>query len=616
MRGITRGDVALAASFVSAAVAEAVVVHHGTAGLVLLGICGAPLLAVLAVRRRQPLLSLGTIAAFGVLGTVIQAILWPAADDSGGVWIFALIVACYALGAHARARAIGAGVLLPLIVVLATDLPTMRGWALVNGVLFVTLFVGGLPTLVGRLVRVRRDRLKTLEGQRSRILAEQLAQCESAALKERVRSTERIRPMLADGMRNLADSVECGADPAYVESSARALLSRIRTEVVALAAPLDPASTELALPATDHVQALRAAAQPWIVLGAGAIATGLALESTRSGHPNPPDTAAVAAGLAIGAVLALVWWRPVAAVTVAWCGMALFAHLLAPVDGTLSDAAFALSSAFVVGALSRRRAALLGLGVCLVSRFAVSGTGDPLGETSVMVVAWLGGLALNEVSHLVEQSRDYNALLAGQEDRVAERAVVEERLRLARELHDQVGHTLTVVALQAGAARRLTTSDPQRAQELMRTTIATAAHGGVSVLDPAHSSPDLQAVVEQTRAAGLDVAVRVEGLSELDPDHRDDISRVVQEGLTNVLRHAPGSRASVTVRRGIDDIVVRVSNSPSSGAGDGPGIGRGLAGICERVSARSGRVTWGPRPDGGFELCAVLPHDNPEGVAP
>ncbi len=127
---------------------------------------------------------------------------------------------------------------------------------------------------------------------------------------------------------------------------------------------------------------------------------------------------------------------------------------------------------------------------------------DPFGRGRARSCAWLGGLAVHEASRLVEQTRANNELLTHQEAAAAARAVVEERLRLAREIHDAIGHSLTVVALQAGAARRLAAADPDRAREVMR-TVAAAARSGVASLALDEDGADLAALVERVRATGL-----------------------------------------------------------------------------------------------------------------
>jgi signal transduction histidine kinase len=328
------------------------------------------------------------------------------------------------------------------------------------------------------------------------------------------------------------------------------------------------------------------------------------LESIKTMPLTVPGWVALLAALAVGAPLALVWWRPVVAVALGWAAAATFSRAVAPLDGTLSEAAFALSSAFAVGALSRRRAAAVGLVVCWVGQVLV-GIHDP-GEPAIVLVCWLGGLAVNEATRLVEQGHAYNRLLAAQDAAAAQRGVVDERLRLARELHDQIGHSLTVVALQAGAARRLATSDPDRARSLLL-TIAAAARDGLAPLDGTKSAGDLDSLLEITRAAGLIVDGDIHDWASLDPDRREVVHRLVQEALTNILRHAPGATARVSVHSAGDDVLVTIENSAPAHPGSDPGTRRGLAGIRERVTRHAGRVEWGPRPDGGFQVHAVLP---------
>ena len=460
--GLTRSDAVVAAGFVLAGLAEAVVLHRHPPGLLAFTACGAPVLAVLALRRVRPVLPLCVVAAFAVLGTTAQSRFWPDAADGGGVWLFALLFASYSLGAHGRGRFVVLGGLLPLVVGLTIDLPTMSGWSLVSGVLFLTAFVGVLPTVVGGLVRVRRDHLAALEEQRDLIVREQHSQREAAVLAERLRATERLQPALLDGLRELADQGDAGVDPGTIERAARRLLGRTREEVVALTAPVDVADPSVS-PAPEYSRTLRAAAQRWAVLVAGAIGAGLALESTGALQLSAPAWVAVVASAAVALPLAMVWWRPVAALAVAWCATVAFSRLVAPLDGSLSGTTFTLVAAFAVAALSTRRGAVLGLVLSWLGQLLGVGGGDPFGEGVIIFVCWLGGLAVNEASWLVEQSRNNNRLLAGQEAVAQRRAVVEERLRLAREIHDQIGHSLTVVALQAGAARRMAATDPYRA---------------------------------------------------------------------------------------------------------------------------------------------------------
>lgn len=603
--GRSKADAMVALGFVLAAIAEAVLRYRATPGLLAFNATGALWLGALAVRRRRPVLAITVIAGAGAVGSTVTALLWPTAADGAGVWILAMMLAAYSLGAHATGRVVVLGALLPLLVVVAADLTTRAGWSRISGILFVTLFVGLLPTVVGRLVRARHERLRTLHDQQERIVGAQRAQREAAVLSERLQTVERLQPTLLAGLQTLAASAETAGDPGQVETSARNLLARTREEVVALTAPVEEVPLP-EVPVVEHLAVLRGSAQPWTVVAAGALVIGLSTETVQVLDPAAPGWLVLPAALVAAAPIALAWWRPVAAVAVAWLGMAAFSQLVTPLDGSLSESAFALAAAFAVAALCRRRTAVVGLVVCWLGQLLAVGTTDPLGEAAPLLLCWLGGLAVNEATRLVEQTRANNDLLARQEATSAARAVVEERLRLARDIHDEIGHSLTVVALQAGAARRLVGTDPQRAQEVMHTVAAVARSGVTSLaLDDPHA--DIAHLIERVHGTGLEIDADIADAGLLDPEQRLVAFRVVQEGLTNVLRHAPGSAARVTVRHAARGVEILVANSAPAQPGSGPGAGRGLAGIRERVTTGAGQVWWRRLEGGGFEVRAVLP---------
>jgi signal transduction histidine kinase len=606
VRRANRLDLAVAVCFVLAAVGEAVVRHRAHPGLLVFDVVGALGLLTLAGRRRRPVLALGVIAALGVLGTALNATLWPGVPDTGGVWILALMLASYSVGAHASGPAIGLGVALPLLVVLTADLGTRTGWDRVSGIIFVTVFVGGLPTGVGRLVRVRQGALTTLRRQRADIEAAQQQRRESVVLAERLRTAERLRPTLVDGLRRLAVQAESGADPAGIEDAARGLLTRTREEIVGLTAPVAMPSPAGQAPPTDRLPTVRLTAQRWVVLAAGAITVGLVLETSAALPMHAPSRVLGPAALAVGVPLALLWWRPVMAAALAFAATAAWARLVAPLDGSLSETGFAMWTTFAVGALARGPVSALGLCACLLGQLLGVGTGDRLGEALVLLVAWVGGRAVNRVSLLLEETRATNETLRQQEGERAERALVAERLRIARDIHDVVGHTLTVITLQAGAARRVAPTDPGRAREVVG-TIAAVAQDGLATLTHGSAAEELSDIVGRVREAGLVVETELADEVLLGPGERLVALRVVQEALTNVIRHAPGSRATVWVGRVGDCVEVRVANTPGTAAPPWTGNGRGLLGIRERVDAASGSVVWGPRPGGGFEVRASLP---------
>jgi signal transduction histidine kinase len=611
---VSRLDLGVAIGLALAAAGEATLRHRGTPGLLAFGLVGSLGLLTLAVRRRHPVLPLVVVAASGVVGSAVTQWLWPGVDSGAGVWIFALLLASYSVGAHADSRAAVLGVVLPLVVVVTADVSTRSGWERVSGIIFVTVFVGLLPTLAGRLTAVRRARLRLLDEQRERILREQRARQESAVLAERLGVVGRLQPTLVAGLRSLARAASSPGDPGLVEAQARRLLGRTREEVVALTAPV-PALPPAPLPRADHLFALRRSAQPWVVVVGGAVAAGLCVEAAGVLAPQAPWWQDLAAAVALGSSLALLWWRPVLAAVLAWATATAFSRAVAPLDGSLSVVAVSFATAFCVAALAPRGPALAGLVVCLLGELAGVGTADPWGVGLLVVVCWLAGRALQELSRLVEQGRVNNAVLDRQEETRGELAVVEERLRLAREIHDVVGHSLTVVALQAGAARRMADTDPVRAGEVMR-TVAEVVHDGMAALLAEESPGDLARLVERVGATGLVVEADLAGESSLTADQRAVAFRVVQEALTNVLRHAPGAQARVSVRSRPDGVEVVVTNTAPAGPGAGSGSRRGLEGLRERVSSVAGAMSWGGRGDGGFEVRALLPTSELAEVSP
>ncbi|SCF00249.1 Signal transduction histidine kinase [Micromonospora viridifaciens] len=226
----------------------------------------------------------------------------------------------------------------------------------------------------------------------------------------------------------------------------------------------------------------------------------------------------------------------------------------------------------------------------------------------------------------------------------AQRLVTEERLRIARDLHDTVGHAIATITVQSAAALRLLDAEPERAREAlvsirgtgkaalaeMRATLGQLRSDGRA--GPAapdlhgrraqeqntglHRLPELLAAV---RAAGLPVVPHSELSGERLPAALDEVAyRIVQESLTNVLRHAgPAARAEVLLQAAPDSLCVEVrDDGVGAGAGGTPSGGRGLIGMRERVEALSGRFEAGPRPGGGFRVRAILPRTAPEGMPP
>ena len=560
MRGTTRLDAVMAAGFTVAATAEAVLRFHSTAARLALNLVGALLLAPLALRRTRPVLALGSMGAGAVVVALSTHIAWPGSTVEATVEVLAMMVATYSLGVHFGGRAaVPLALGIPLVVVLATDVSTMSGSALASGVFFISVFVGAVPILVGRLVRTQSRNVEELRRRRDVIVREQTAQRETAVVTARLAVDERVRPALVTGLRRLAMDAAKDAPAGEIEERARALLTRTRREVVALTAEVDPGP---------------------------APASGLST-TTAYGMVEPS-------------------WLLIVSVASTWAVTAVLVRSLGPLSGGLVEAGLAFGSSFIVGLVLPRPSAILGLLTCVAGLALSSGFEDLSGRVTVMVVSWVAGVALHNLGLLILELRATNKILTGQAEALTGRAVVEERLRIARDLHDVLGHTLTVVALQAGAARRIASTDPTRAREVVR-VLAQVAQDGLLALGRDRPTSGIVELVDLTRAAGLVLSCDVVEESLLSEEARAVAYRLVQESLTNVLRHAPGAQASVVIRRHAHHVEVEVSNTAPTGSPESPGSGRGLAGIQERVTSCVGEVRWGPTAEGGFIVLARLP---------
>ncbi|WP_052226463.1 sensor histidine kinase [Microbacterium mangrovi] len=248
---------------------------------------------------------------------------------------------------------------------------------------------------------------------------------------------------------------------------------------------------------------------------------------------------------------------------------------------------------------------------------------EQLGWMGPWVVAWLiGALVRSQVLHAAQRR-------AVQREREA-RATVEERNRIARELHDVIGHSVSVMTVQASAVRRRLTPDQVQERQALETVEAVGREAMTEMrrvvgmlrqddddLDrhPAPGLDQVDALVAKFRDAGLPVSLRVdEGCAGLPPGLDLTAYRIVQEGLTNALRHASTPQhVDVSVGRGERETVVAIRDD-GQGGDPHPEPGHGLLGMRERVALYGGTVVARRREGGGFELIARLPDEH--GAAP
>ncbi|GGO80893.1 sensor histidine kinase [Nonomuraea cavernae] len=247
---------------------------------------------------------------------------------------------------------------------------------------------------------------------------------------------------------------------------------------------------------------------------------------------------------------------------------------------------------------------------------------DHLVVAVVLVAVWGAGRSLRLRRAYLEELKDRAARLERAHAADTRAARAEERSRIARELHDVVAHHVTVMTVQASAARRVLGSDPELANEAlsaiehtgrmalteMRDIVGVLRTDARAELGPQPGMRDLPALVEQMREAGLETLLRVAGEPGPVPAGVDLAAyRLVQEGLTNSLRHAgAGASAVVTVRHEPHELDVRVEDDGRGGLLSGE-PGHGLVGIRERVALYGGVLSIGPRSGGGFEVRARFP---------
>ena len=317
--------------------------------------------------------------------------------------------------------------------------------------------------------------------------------------------------------------------------------------------------------------------------------------------------------------------------------------LLIPFIGSLG--VVGLAAAFLLGNLRNDRQAGIGLAIVLGSIVVVMSNIPGAQSASDLVfvplrfaVAWVAGYALRQRAEQAEaaemratraerarEAAEMRATLAEREREAAARiAVAEERARIARELHDIVAHAMSVMVLQVGAVRhklphaldedrealgRVEQAGRTALAEMRRLLGAMRSDGDAVELGPQPGLDALDTLMEDVIHAGLSVQLHVDGEPYALPRAIElSAYRIVQEGLTNALKHAHANHADVTVRYRPDELELEVADD-----GEGPattnGHGHGLVGIRERAKIYGGEMSAGAAPAGGFILSARLPVD-------
>jgi signal transduction histidine kinase len=378
--------------------------------------------------------------------------------------------------------------------------------------------------------------------------------------------------------------------------------------------------------ATFEVVFARFRTTPADALIALALAVVLELEIVLGGEPGA-GAASLVAGLAISVPLA---WRRLVPLEVV-----LVYAVVGPLQGLLGGELFTgdppLAGALAAGAVSfyslaayaPDRRATAGLLAGIAGMWAGVLASDAVDVQSFVFSAGLIGLAPWLAGRATRARRLRSEALERERDQRARAAASEERQRIARELHDVVAHGVVLMVLQAQGARRILDHDRDRAREALEAIEETGQTALAEIrrslgilrddrapaeLAPQRSLDDLGALVDEMREVGLQVDLRVRGPRR---ELRDGVDRsayrIVQEALTNTIKHAGLVPTHVTVSYEPDSLVLEVADEGGGATGDGAGAGQGLAGMRERVRLHGGELDAHPVAGRGFVVRARIP---------
>jgi len=325
----------------------------------------------------------------------------------------------------------------------------------------------------------------------------------------------------------------------------------------------------------------------------GAVLTGAETVPLLFRRKRPVAVVAIVTAIAVTMIIFGVWLLPIALYTLA--------------------AAPTRRATWVVGLTSI---------VAITLAIAVAGNypefGDSAARVVFLVAAWLFGDSLGSRRAYVREIEEKAERLERERDSDTRRVVAEEQARIARELHDVVAHALSVIVVQAGAAEEVFQVDPTRAEAPIR-AIDTAARAALADLrrvlgilqedaayEPQPGLERLDGLISQVRATGLQVELEIEGVERPVPTTVDlSAYRIIQEALTNTIKHAQAEHARVSVRYG-DDLQLEIRDD-GRGAMHSSDAGHGLTGMRQRAAMLGGSVEAKSSPSGGYRVTATLP---------
>jgi signal transduction histidine kinase len=374
------------------------------------------------------------------------------------------------------------------------------------------------------------------------------------------------------------------------------------------------------------------AANWWdVALAGGVVALCEAQVASGSGQSQlrGPHSVGLLSGLLLG--VPLIWRRshPVA-VLLAVFAAALLVSLLGlsqPKQGFVGEIVAALVVLYSLARHAELRAAVGGLALgCVVVGLISSGQSsfELLGSLLLLAAPVAIGRVLRSRRQLIDELRCMTLALELSRDENAHAAVAAERVSIARELHDVVAHAVSVMIVQAGAAERVLDADPERAREPIQAVQESGRQAltelrrllgmlrpdrrGTAPMAPHPTLAEVEPLVATLRETGLSVELHQTGAPNGLPSGIDQACfRIVQEALTNVLKHADATVAHVAVGYGVDAIELEVTDDGCGSRSEANVAGHGLLGMRERAVAYGGEFHAGPREAGGYAVRARLP---------
>jgi len=571
-----------------------------------------------------------------ILAAAVAAAATANSTELSELWLPLAGGACLLAGWWAGgASAAGFAAVAVVTMTASNQLVAGESYSVLDDLVFFSVLLG-TPACIGRLLRLRADLVAQLAARAEELRAAQEAEAAAAVAEERARLALGVHDALAERIGEIALQA-AGAQQLARRQPARALSALSGIEATARAALDDIRDVIGVLRRGDHLlgaAADRAAADdaahpppagagapaPVERLGptrvdaaiAAAVFAAIALESVTSSHLEGPALANVAGAAAVAAPLAFLRRAPLPAAAATFAMAVAQSVLLTPLTALVTPIVLVMLPPYAVAVQLSLRPALAGLLVCAAGALALG----PSPATAVIgALAWLAGRAVRERGLRVEELRTVTRRLELAAGAHAVRAREEERLRVARELHDAVAHSMTAVVLQAEAAQRLWTDDPEAAGR------ATAAVGEVArdalaelrvqlTHEAAARLDELDGLIARMRALGLEVTLaRRPGPIPPAIDHVAFC--VLREALTNAVRHAAPTSVRIDIAPDADTLCIDVADAGRTGQPLGPAIagsGNGLRVMAERVASCGGELRYGPA-GRGFRVRARLPLD-------